>query len=160
MKDDHFASHWEEIWSLVREHGYTGRFDNGRRTIPSFCPFCLHNKKLSPTERISATMNQAMRHSSRLHIMAHIDAPDFPSTCTCPCFPITCTYQQEMVPQELANHLTNVHGIVMPKVPRRKRREAQKEAGALDEKSVNIQGRLGSAKTSKRVKKVVGCRRL
>lgn len=151
-KDDHFASHWDEVWSLVREHGYAGQFDNGRRTIPSFCPFCLHNKNLSPTERISATMSQVTRSSTSDHIAAHIDAPDFPSTCMCPCFPITCTYQQEMVPQELANHFTNVHGIVIPKTTRKEQREAQKKARALGERSVNVQGGLGSGKPSKRMK--------
>jgi hypothetical protein len=152
-KDDHFASHWEEVWSLVREHGYAGQFDNGRRTIPSFCPFCLHNENLSPTQRISATMSQVTRSSTSDHIAAHIDAPNSPSTSICPCFPITCTYQQEIVPQELANHLTHVHGIVVPKTSCKEQREAQKRAKALSKISVNIQGGLGSAKPSKRRKK-------
>jgi hypothetical protein len=152
-KDDHFASHWEEVWRLVREHGYAGQFDNGRRTIPSFCPFCLYNENLSPIERISATMSQVTRSSNSDHIAAHIDAPNFPSTCMCPCFPITCTYQQEMLPQELSSHLSNVHGIVMPKTTRKEQREAQKKARALGERSVNVQGGLGSGKPSKRMKK-------
>jgi len=46
--DDNFFS------SSHVEHGYAGQFDNGHRTIPSFCPFCLHNKNLSPAGRISA----------------------------------------------------------------------------------------------------------
>jgi hypothetical protein len=43
--------------NMEREHRYMGRYDNGRRTIPFFCPFCLHNKNLSPSKRISKTMN-------------------------------------------------------------------------------------------------------
>jgi hypothetical protein len=58
-----------------------------------------------------------------------------------------------MVPQELANHLTNVHGIVVPKTTCKEQREAQKKARTLGEISVNAQGRLGSAKSSKRMKK-------
>lgn len=152
-KDDHFASHWEEVWGLVREHGYVGQFDNGRRTVPSFCPFCLHNENLSPTGRISATMSQVTRDSDSDHIAAHIDAPNFPSTCMCPCFPITCTYQQEMLPQELSSHLSNVHGIAMPKTTRKEQRETQKKARALGERSVNAQGGLGTGKPLKRMKK-------
>jgi hypothetical protein len=51
-RDEHFEMHWDEVWSLVMEYGYTGQFDNGRRTIPSFCPFCLHDESLSPAERM------------------------------------------------------------------------------------------------------------
>jgi len=112
---------------------YAGQFNNGRRTIPSFCPFCLYNENLSFTERISATMSQVTRSNNSNHIAVHIDVPDFPSTCMCPCFSITCTYQQETIPQELANHLTNVHGIVVPKTTRKEQREAQKKARALGE---------------------------
>ncbi|KAL5321357.1 hypothetical protein ACEPPN_009313 [Leptodophora sp. 'Broadleaf-Isolate-01'] len=89
-------------------------------------------------------MSQVTRSSNSDHIAAHIDAPDFPST--------SCTYQQEMVPQELANHLTNVHGIVVPKTTRKEQREAQKKARALGERSVNVQGGLGSGNPSKRMK--------
>jgi hypothetical protein len=152
-RDDHFASHWEEVWSLVREHGYAGQFDNGRRTVPSFCPFCLHNENLSPTDRISATMSQVTRDSDSDYIAAHIDAPDFPASYMCPCFPITCTYQQEMPRQDLANHLSNVHGMAMPKTTRKEQRETQKKRRALGERSVNVQGELGSGKPSKRMKK-------
>jgi hypothetical protein len=45
------------VWRLVAEHGDMGHYDSGRRTIPSFCPFCLHNESLSPSKRISKTMN-------------------------------------------------------------------------------------------------------
>jgi hypothetical protein len=58
-----------------------------------------------------------------------------------------------MVPQELANHLTNVHGIVIPNTTRKEHREAQKKARALGEISVNVQGGLGSGKPSKRMKR-------
>jgi hypothetical protein len=152
-KDGHFASHWEEVWRLVREHGYAGQFDNGRRTVPSFCPFCLHNENLSPTDRISATMSQVTRDSDSNHIAAHIDTSDSSSTSICPCFPMTCTYQQEMLPRELANHMSSVHGIMMPKTTRKEQRESNKKARALGEKSVNAQGDLGEAKSSKRMKK-------
>jgi hypothetical protein len=50
-KDEQFNGHWE-VWRLVVEHG-----DSGRRTISSFCPFCLHNESLSSSKRISKTMN-------------------------------------------------------------------------------------------------------
>ena len=127
-KDDHFATHWEEVWGLIRKHGHTGQFDNGRRTVPSFCPFCLHNESLSPSERISATMSQVTRGSYSDHIAAHIDHPVFPSTCFCPCFPINCTYQHKMLLQDLASHLSNVHGIEMPKTTRKEQRETQKKS--------------------------------
>jgi hypothetical protein len=152
-KDDHFVSHWEEVWRLVGEHGYAGQFDNGRRTVPSFCPFCLHNDNLSPTDRISAMMSQVTRDSDSDHIAAHIDAADSSSTSRCPCFPMTCNYQQEMLPQELARHLESVHGIVMLKTTRKEQRESKKKTRALGEKSVNAQGESGEAKSSKKMKK-------
>jgi hypothetical protein len=136
--DGHFASHWEEVWSLVREHGYTGQFNNGRRTIPSFCPFYLHNENLSPTERISATISQVTRSNNFNHIATHIDAPDFPASYMCPYFPITYIYQHEMPPKNLASHLSNVHGIAMPKTTRTKQRKTQKKGRALGERSVNV----------------------
>jgi len=149
-KDDHFDTHWEEVWSLVAEHGYAGQFDNGRRTIPSFCPFCLHNENISPAERISTTMSLLDRKAYASHIAGHFDDLDYDSTCTCPCFPKTCIYQQEMTPPELASHLSNVHGIERSQLSRK---EARKEARALSEKSVNVQEGLERAKSSKRAKK-------
>jgi len=138
---------------LVREHGYAGQFDNGRRTVPSFCPFCLHNENLSPTDRISATMSQVTRDSHSDHIAAYIDVSDSSSTSICPCFPTACTYQQEMLPRELASHLSSVHGIAMPKTTRKEQRETQKKGRALGERSVNVEGGLGRSKPSKRMKK-------
>jgi len=41
----------------------------------------------------------------------------------------------------------------MPKTTRKEQREAQKKARALGERSVNVQGGLGSEKPSKRIKK-------
>lgn len=152
-KDDHFATHWKEVWSLVEDHGYCGQFDNGRRTIPSFCPFCLHNENLSPANRISATMSQVTRSSSSDHIAAHIDALDSFSTSLCPCFPTNCRHQQEMLPRELASHLSSIHGIMMPKTTRKEQRELNKNARALGEISVNAQGGSGNAKPSKKMKK-------
>lgn len=152
-KDDHFATHWREVWSLVEDHGYSGQFDNGRRTIPSFCPFCLHNENLSPANRISATMNQVTRSSSADHVATHIDALDSFSKSLCPCFPTTCRYQQEMLPRELESHLSSIHGIMIPKITRKQQRESSKNARALTEISVNVLGEAGSAIASKKIKK-------
>jgi hypothetical protein len=55
-----------------------------------------------------------------------------------------------MTPLGLASHLSNVHSIERSQ-PSRK--EVQKEARALSEKSVNVQGGLERAKSSKRAKK-------
>jgi hypothetical protein len=98
-------------------------------------------------------MSQVTRDSDSDHIAAHIDASDSSSTVICPCFPMTCTYQQEMLPRELANHMSSVHGITMPTTTRKEQREAQKKVRALSERSVNVQGGLGSGKPSKRMKK-------
>jgi len=152
-KDDHFATHWREVWILVEDHGYCGQFDNGRRTIPSFCPFCLHNENLSPANRISATMNQVTRSSSTDHVAAHIDDLDSFSISLCPCFPTTCRYQQEMLPRELASHLSSIHGIMMPKTTRKEQRELNKNARALGEISANALGKSGRAISSKKIKK-------
>lgn len=152
-KDDHFATHWREAWTLVEDHGYSGQFDNGRRTIPSFCPFCLHNEKLSPADRISATMNQVTRSSSADHVATHIDALDSFSKSLCPCFPTTCRYQQEMLPRELESHLSSIHGIMMPKITRKQQRESKKNARALTEISGNVLWESGSAIASKKIKK-------
>jgi hypothetical protein len=151
-KDDHFASHWKEVKRLVREHEYAGQFDNGHRTILSFCLFCLHNKNLSPTERISATMSQVICSSNPDHIAAHIDVPGFPASCVCPCFSITCTYQQDMLSKDLASHLSNVYSIAMPKTTHKEKR-TQEKGRALGEISVNTQGRLESLNSSKKMKK-------
>jgi hypothetical protein len=152
-EDDHFATHWMEVWSLVEVHGFCGQFDGGRRTIPPFCPFCLYNETLSPASRISAAMNQVDRGSFNDHVAAHLDALDVSSTYLCPCFPTTCRHQQEMSPQELAVHLTTIHGIVVPKTTRKKRRELKKAARALDEVSGNAEGGPGTAKSFKKAKK-------
>ncbi|KAF4636083.1 hypothetical protein G7Y89_g2010 [Cudoniella acicularis] len=135
--DEHFEMHWDEVWSLVMEYGYTGQFDNGRRTIPSFCPFCLHDENLSPVERISKTMNLLSRGDYQKHIAAHFDGVDSGSILPCPCFPKTCSYQGEMTPAELENHLRTVHGIGRVEVSRS---EARKNLKVLSERPANVQG--------------------
>jgi hypothetical protein len=134
--DDHFAMHWEEVWQLVADHGYAGQADNGRRTIPSFCPFCLHNEDLSPFQRIPPAMNFYDRKSYAQHIGMHIDRLDsLPHGC--PCFPKTCSHDGKMTPIELADHLDNVHGIRRAKLSRAER---SKKRGVLSERPVNVQG--------------------
>ena len=139
-QDNHFAGHWEQVWDLVEKHGYDGQNDNGRRTIPSFCPFCLHNQSLTPTERIS-TMMSLDRKGQMHHVATHIDDPGLPASFICPCFPTTCKYQKGMDSQDLARHLKDIHGITLPTTSRTKAR-------ALAAKSVNV----GSRKRAKKVK--------
>jgi hypothetical protein len=134
--DDHFAMHWEEVWQLVADHGYAGQADNGRRTIPSFCPFCLHNEDLSPSQRIPPAMNLYDRNYYAQHIAMHIDGLDsLPHGC--PCFPKTCLHDGKMTSIELADHLHNVHGIRRAKLSRVER---SKKRGVLFERPLNVQG--------------------
>jgi hypothetical protein len=134
--DEHFEIHWEEVWQLVVDHGYAGQFDNGRRTMPSFCPFCLHNEDLLPLRRISPAMNFYDRNSYSQHIAMHIDRLGSLAH-GCPCFPKTCSHGGKMTPIELAIHLDNVHGIRRAKLSRAER---SKKRGVLSERSVNVQG--------------------
>jgi hypothetical protein len=136
-KDEHFEMHWEEVWGLVAEHGYAGQFDNGRRTIPSFCPFCLHNEDLSPSERISKAMNLLDRTAYPRHIATHFDILESDAVHLCPCYPTTCSYQEKMTPKELANHLSIVHVVERAEVSRV---EARKNRKILSERSENVQG--------------------
>ena len=134
--DNHFAMHWEEVWQLVADHGYVGQADNGHRTIPSFCPFCLHNEDLSPLQRIPPAMNFYDRNSYAQHIAMHIDGLD-PLPHGCPCFPKTCPHVGKMTTIELADHLDNVHGI---RRARLSRAERSKKRGVFSERPVNMQG--------------------
>lgn len=148
-KDEHFARHWDEVWSLVMAHGYAGQYDGGRRTIPSFCPFCLHNENLSPTERISKTMNLLGQGDYKKHIASHFDGVDSGLPLLCPCFPITCSYQAEMTLADLTKHLRSVHGVDRTEISRTQKRA---NAKALAEKSTNLQGSIGEEKLPKKAR--------
>ncbi|KAH8747116.1 hypothetical protein F5882DRAFT_312058, partial [Hyaloscypha sp. PMI_1271] len=139
--DEHFEMHWDEVWKLVADHGYTGQFDNGRRTIPSFCPFCLYDESLSPTERISTSMNFIDRSGFSKHIGMHLDNIDSGPIHGCPCFPKTCLHQGKMTPAELDVHLSEVHGIHRYPSSRADRNGNTKNGKILSEKPVNIQAR-------------------
>jgi hypothetical protein len=139
--DEHFEMHWDEVWKLVADHGYTGQFDNGRRTIPSFCPFCLYDESLSPTERISTSMNFIDRSGFSKYIGMHLDNIDSGPIHGCPCFPKTCLHQGKMTPAELDVHLSEVHGIHRYPSSRADRNGNTKNGKILSEKPVNIQAR-------------------
>jgi hypothetical protein len=145
--DNHFETHWEETWRLVAEHGYTGQYDQGRRTIPSFCPFCLHDEHLSPSDRISTAMNFLFNDAYKKHVAMHLDTSGF-DLMNCPCFPKTCLYGEKMTRIDMASHLSSVHGIERCKVSR-----AERGRKVLSEKSVNIQVEVGEEKLSKRARK-------
>jgi hypothetical protein len=149
-KDEHFEWHWEEVWRLVAEHRYTGQYDNGRRTIPSFCPFCLHNENLSPSKRISKTMNLLSRTDYQKHIAIHFDGADLDSIHPCPCFPKTCSYKGKMTPTELISHLSHVHSIEKVEVSRAER---HKKGKVLSGRSVNVQAAMEEEKPSKRARR-------
>ena len=87
------------------------------------------------------------------HVAAHIDAADSSKAYRCPCFPITCQYQQEMPLHELVRYLVGVYSIVMPKTTRKEKKESKKKARALGEDSVYAQGESGEAESSKRMRR-------
>jgi hypothetical protein len=147
--DEHFEMHWDEVWKLVADHGYTGQYDNGRRTIPSFCPFCLHNEDLSLSERISTAMNFYGRTYPK-HIAMHFDGLDSHSIHSCPCSPQTCSYQGKMTPMELRDHLSSVHGIERVEVSRA---ESYKNSKVLSKKSENVQGGMEEERLIKKARK-------
>ncbi|KAH9213113.1 hypothetical protein DL95DRAFT_390825, partial [Leptodontidium sp. 2 PMI_412] len=120
-----------------------GQYDNGRRTIPSFCPFCLRNENLSPSKRISKTINLLSHADYQNHIAMHFDGADLDSIHPCPCFPKTCSYQENMTHTDLTSHLSHVHSVQRAKVLRGER---CKNAKVLSERSVNIQAAIGEGK--------------
>ncbi|KAG9239869.1 hypothetical protein BJ878DRAFT_530160 [Calycina marina] len=127
-----------------------GQYDNGRRTIPSFCPYCLHNERLSPSKRISKAMNLLTRAEYQKHIAIHFDGAETASVYLCPCFPKICCCHETMTPPELTSHLNHVHGIHRAKVSRKERHRNSK---ILSESSVNRQAATVEENRSKRARK-------
>jgi hypothetical protein len=133
-KERHFDQHWEEVWALVAMHGYRGQFDNGRRTIPSFCPFCLHDENLPSSERVSRTMDMNPAHYT-LHIATHFAGADRDSLHQCPCFPRTCAYPETMTLEGLMHHLDDVHGLERSQVSSAVEQRGRKAKRAREIKS-------------------------
>lgn len=104
----HAVTHLDTVQTMIMMHGYCG-VKMGRDLIPRLCPFCAHNESLPAHERI-ATFT---REGHPKHIRGHLKSVG-DSLVTCPCFPLTCTKEEEMDDLQLEAHLQITHGCLVP----------------------------------------------
>lgn len=118
--------------------------------IPSFYPFCLRGRSLSPSKRTPRIMNLLTRTNYQKHIAIHFNGANTDSVHSCPYFPKTCSYQKNITPTELTSHLSYIYNIQKAKISQQDRHRNIK---VLSKISVNIQTGAGEEKPSKRARK-------
>lgn len=125
----HFRKHFDDAQRIIIEYGYSGTKFADNVTVPGFCIFCVHNRSLSPEERLQVfTYRDLPRH---LHSHVRHMAQD--ARIVCPGVTgDTCRYATPTSLEMLWQHLEKVHyGIVFSEKlgPRKEGRASRRKEG-------------------------------